>query len=138
MSTRGERNNNPGNIDYNPRIHWIGLVGIEPKVGADEPRFCLFDSALNGIRAIARIFRSYQAEGLRTPALMLSKYAPGIENDTNAYIDFWCRETGLAPFEAFTLTPKNAYRGVDAIIRFENGRNIYSETLVSSAILKAW
>lgn len=29
---RGERNNNPGNIDYNPRNKWKGLVGIETEV----------------------------------------------------------------------------------------------------------
>ncbi|WP_347147235.1 hypothetical protein [Proteus vulgaris] len=47
---RGERNNNPGNIDYNPRNKWKGLVGIE--TGVPNPRFCVFESPEYGIRAI--------------------------------------------------------------------------------------
>lgn len=42
MSARGIRNNNPGNIDFNPLNAWLGQIGLE--VGVAKPRFARFDT----------------------------------------------------------------------------------------------
>ncbi|GEM_PF-3663667 len=39
--TRGVRNNNPGNIDYNPRNQWQGQLRPDPAI---EKRFARFDT----------------------------------------------------------------------------------------------
>ena len=44
--TRGERNNNPGNIDKNSII-WKGIAAVSTDI-----RFCTFKTAAYGIRAI--------------------------------------------------------------------------------------
>ena len=56
-TTRGIRNNNPGNIDYNPRNDWAGQIGLELKVGNSTPRFARFDTAENGIRALGKLIQ---------------------------------------------------------------------------------
>ncbi len=57
---RGIRNNNPGNIDYNPRNDWQGQLGYEQ--GVTKPRFARFDSPENGIRALAKLLINYRGK----------------------------------------------------------------------------
>lgn len=53
MTARGVRNNNPGNIDFNPRSDWVGQLGLE--VRAAKPRFARFDTPENGIRVLGSV-----------------------------------------------------------------------------------
>ena len=53
--SRGYRNCNPGNIDYNERNRWQGQVGIEAR-----GRFAVFSEHRWGIRAIAVLLITYQ------------------------------------------------------------------------------
>src|SRR5690348_12867209 len=55
-SVRGERNNNPGNLDYDPAIPYKGQLGVEivPPGYAYRARFARFDTSRNGLRALAR------------------------------------------------------------------------------------
>ena len=85
MTDRGVRNNNPFNIDYDPAVKWQGLVGIE--TGVPNPRFCVFKTPVFGIRAGAKVLLTYQNhDGCRTPRQIISRFAPGVENNTAAYI----------------------------------------------------
>lgn len=84
--TRGLRNKNPGNIKELPgdRTQWVGERATD-----DDPIFEEFNSMEDGIRAAAIIFRNYQSRyGLYTIEEMISRWAPGSENDTRAYIKF--------------------------------------------------
>ena len=56
--SRGIRNNNPGNIDYNKNNQWRGQIGIE--TSAINPRFAKFDNARKRIRALAKLLLNYQ------------------------------------------------------------------------------
>ncbi|MFA1583736.1 structural protein [Proteus mirabilis] len=83
---RGERNNNPGNIDYNPANKWQGLIGIE--TGVPNPRFCVFKSPEYGIRAIYKLTQTYQRKyGLNSVSAIINRYAPPVENNTSGYIN---------------------------------------------------
>ncbi len=55
---RSVRNNNPGNIDFNPRNTWQGQLGLE--IGVAKPRFARFDDPENGIRALGRLLINYR------------------------------------------------------------------------------
>lgn len=72
MTARGIRNNNPGNIAFNPRNAWQGQLGLE--VGVAKPRFARFDQAENGIRALGKLLLNYRGKaGLAsTPRWSLS------------------------------------------------------------------
>jgi len=89
---RGVRNNNPGNIDFNPRNAWQGQLGIEVNVA--KPRFARFDQAENGIRALGKLLLNYRGKdgmpgvgrpGIDTPLEFISRWAPSSENNTLAY-----------------------------------------------------
>ena len=75
----GIDNNNPMNIRISTD-HWQGAVG-------DDGTFIKFVSPLMGIRAAARVLRTYRDEhGLNTIAGIVNRWAPPFENDTRGYI----------------------------------------------------
>ena len=79
---RGWRNNNPLNIEYNPRNRWRGQVG-------SDGRFAIFSSREYGYRAAIVILRNYRRRyGLRTLKEMIWRWCPPSErgNDTLKYI----------------------------------------------------
>ncbi len=92
---RGFRAGNPGNIEYNPKVKWQGLAGIEilPPGANFRPRFARFDKAVFGLRAIFRILIAYRdaraANGtpVDTIAEIIARWAPAFENNTTAYIN---------------------------------------------------
>lgn len=103
MSTpRGIRNNNPGNIDFNPRNPWQGQLGIEE--GVARPRFARFDQPENGIRALGKLLINYRGKdglpglgekGIDTVLEAISRWAPSSENDTRAYAEAVARSLGV-------------------------------------------
>ncbi len=90
--TRGVRNRNHGNIGYNPANQWQGQLKPDPAI---EKRFARFDTAENGIRALGKLLISYRGKdgmpgvggkGIDTPCEFVTRWAPGNENNTEAYI----------------------------------------------------
>jgi hypothetical protein len=137
MTTRGILNNNPGNIVYNPANKWQGQTGIES--GFANPRFATFSAPEYGIRAIAALLVSYKDKyGLNTITGLITRYAPGNENDTAAYIKDVSDRMGLRPDQPIDVAQYGVIRPmVEAIIIHENGRNPYNATLLDKALLMA-
>ena len=77
--TRGIRNNNPLNIRSNHHNMWKGKK-------ADVDGFVQFSSPELGIRAAAKTLKSYRKKGLTTITGIINRFAPGSENNTEAYI----------------------------------------------------
>lgn len=120
--TRGERNNNPGNI-VKSASPWQG------KVAGTDSRFETFDTPENGIRALARLLKNYAGQGLDSVEAIISRYAPAGENDTGAYIRAVAQDVGVAPSDPLDLSDFATLRAlVGAIITHENGRNVYADT----------
>ncbi len=118
--TRGERNNNPGNIDKGPA--WQGLAPTQP-----DSRFATFINAEYGIRALGKLLQTYESQGFNTIRKIISKYAPGSENDTDSYIAAVSKKTGIGPDVVISARNESVLLPlVDAIILHENGRNIYA------------
>ena len=129
--TRGERNNNPGNIDKNS-IVWKGIAAVSTDV-----RFCTFKSANYGIRAIGKLVSTYyHTYKLNTIAKIINRWAPPTENNTGAYIAAVCNSCNLQRDDLITsLTPTIQMQLVKAIITHENGRCIYTDTEITNALL---
>ena len=88
-SPRPVRLNNPGDIESGTA--WIGLSQKQ-----DDPRFCGFESAEYGFRALCKILLTYhRVDGLNTISQMIARWAPPEENDTQAYIAFVSKQTGI-------------------------------------------
>ncbi|CDM42403.1 structural protein [Ectopseudomonas oleovorans] len=129
---RGIRNNNPGNIDYNPRNNWQGQLPRDVKI---EPRFACFDTAFNGIRALAKLLVNYRKiHGLRTVEGLISRWAPSNENDTKAYAHAVAAHLGVPIQAGIHLDQDTLEKLVTAIIRHENGQQPYSAELIASAV----
>lgn len=137
--TRGYRNRNPGNIEHVPSNRWQGLADppLEPPPpGGGRARFARFTSHEFGIRALAMLLTTYQdRHGLRTIRGIVSRWAPGNENDTEAYIGAVARRMGRHPREGLDL---HRYEDlcplVEAIIHHELGGNPYSRATIDAGL----
>lgn len=140
-TTRGVRNNNPGNIDFNKANQWQGQLGIEE--GVPTPRFARFDSAENGIRALGKLLQTYQSKyGLKTVKAIINRWAPPGENDTGAYVSAVQQSiklsTGKDATGELTLTDPAVMTGlVKAIIKHENAGFEYPATIVAEGVRRA-
>lgn len=133
--TRGERNNNPGNIrEYANDAHWQGERATD-----DDPAFEEFVTAEAGIRALGKTLLSYQRKhGLRTVRVIINRWAPTNENDTSAYVDSVAKQMTVSADADIDL--EQSFRLFDitkAIIRHENGRVIYTDTQIEEGVAKA-
>lgn len=133
---RGVRNNNPGNIDYNPANKWQGRL---PQDKAIEDRFERFESPEMGIRALARLLITYQdRHGLDTVAEYLARYAPTVENDTSAYVRRVADDLGVDPDEQIDVHEYPTMRAlVVAIIAHENAGYAYPDAVVDKGLALA-
>lgn len=134
--TRGIRNNNPGNIDYSLANKWLGQVGIEP---GPKGRFAVFDKPENGIRALGKLLQTYQRKyGLNTIEAIISRWAPGSENDTAAYVRAVERNTRTAPGAQVNLSDQVVLAGlIKAIIHHENAGYEYPAAIFDEGVRRA-
>lgn len=125
----GLRNNNPGNIRPDSRWDWQGQVGT-------NKGFVVFDSDLMGLRAMARNLRNQQRiHNLDTIESILKKYAPDNENDTQAYISFVSKQTGILPHIPLDLEDDGVVTSLMVpMIRMENGQQPYSTEKIMEAV----
>lgn len=141
---RGLRNNNPGNIDYNPRNDWQGQLPPDPAI---EKRFARFDCPENGIRALGKLLINYRGKdgmpgiglnGIDTVRETINRWAPSVENDTEAYVDAVADAAGVTPNAPINIrTPSILLGVVTAIIKHENGGNPYAPAVIAEGVRRA-
>jgi hypothetical protein len=129
---RGIRNNNPGNLNY------VGQPGATRESGPNG-RFAVFQTAEEGLVALARQLRLYAQRGINSVRAIISKFAPPTENDTQAYIDSVSKRLGVDANASLNVNDPRVMQGLmDAIIKVENGSNPYStEQLASASAVRA-
>lgn len=115
-TSRGLRNNNPGNIRHDDTT-WRGEVASADKA------FKAFESMAWGYRAMYVVLNTYQKKhGLRTVKQMISRWAPPVENDTEAYVDAVARWSNVSADAGITTTNRDVMMPiVAAMSRVENG-----------------
>lgn len=135
--TRGERNNNPGNIERAPKkpIPWRGM---SPDQSGDA-RFVVFITPYDGIRALARnALNAQRRHGCQTIREIISRWAPANENDLAAYIADVCKKVVHGPDDPILLGVSTTLEKlVRAIIHHENGRVIYDDETIDAAVKAA-
>ena len=116
---RGWRNNNPLNIEYNPRNKWRGQTG-------SDGRFAIFASREYGYRAALVILRNYQRRyHLLTLTEIIARWCPPGElgNNTRRYIATVARRGCLPMAEPLDLGNKSVVvRLLEAMTFVECGR----------------
>lgn len=116
--SRGLRNNNPGNIRINSD-HFQGEI----KPSRDKA-FKQFQTMAYGYRAMLKMLQNYKKNrGCDTLRKMISRWAPEVENNTNAYILCLSEFSGLSPDQEVDTSDKELMCNiVAAMSRIENGR----------------
>ncbi|MBS6487138.1 MAG: lytic transglycosylase [Citrobacter freundii] len=126
---RGERNNNPGNLNF------AGQAGAE----LERPggRFARFETAFDGLRALSRQLMLYAGRGINSVEKIISTWAPASDNNnTAAYIQAVSQRLGVDPRVALNMKdPQTMSALMSSIIHHENGRNIYSRELIGKAAI---
>lgn len=138
--SRGFRNRNPGNIEFNTANQWQGQTGIEaPPPGGGRARFAVFSSHEYGIRALAMLLTTYQdRHGLRTVAGIIGRWAPGNENNTGAYVRAVAQAMGIRPDDTIDVHQFEGLRPlVVAIITHECGGNPYDAGTIDRGLALA-
>lgn len=96
MTSRGERNNNPGNLEASP---W---TRSQPGYVGSDGRFAIFDSMDSGIAAqVKLLIGSYINRGFDTVASIINRYGndPGTADDISVrnYINYVSDRLGVSP-----------------------------------------
>lgn len=132
MIPRGVRQNNFGNIRHGDP--WRGLTPDQP-----DPDFARFESPEYGIRAMAKILVNYKKKyGVDTIREAISRWAPPVENDTDAYVDHVCDRVGFGPDDKIDLENRILLcRVISAIVRHENGRKEDGSDWVTAEQIRA-
>lgn len=115
--SRGLDNNNPGNIRRS-KVNYKGE--LHP---SNDAAFKQFTSIEWGYRAMFILLDVYQRKyGLNTLRGMISRYAPPVENATDAYVHAVSDMTGIYPDEVIdTRDESTMVPMVAAMSRVENG-----------------
>ncbi len=121
---RGIRNNNPGNIEKTTTL-WRGEM---PHFQNTDGRFKQFYNYAYGLRAAILNIKAYFKKGYITPRQIINRWAPPGENNTDNYIRFVSKYTGVpentpVPFEKQTIQ-----KLIEAIIIKENGKLYLNQT----------
>jgi hypothetical protein len=98
---RGQRNCNPGNIRRSSD-QWAGAYTSREQCEAAgrtwDDEFVVFYSFADGERALGHVLRTYgNAYNLNTVRLIITRWAPPAENDTESYVQFVASQLGVAP-----------------------------------------
>lgn len=130
---RGIRNHNPGNIRRSSDP-WQGLAERQGDV-----EFFTFKSPIYGIRALARTLITYQDKhGLRTIRQIIGRWAPPVENNTNAYVRAVAEATDLDADQMLDLHDFDyLFPLTKAIIKHENGQQPYTDAQITKALVLA-
>jgi len=117
--SRGERNNNPGNLEASA---WTKK---QPGYKGTDGRFAIFDTPENGRKAQERLLiNNYLSKGHDTPSKVINRYGndPGPEDDKSVqnYIAYVSRRLGINPNDK--IPAGKAALLAQAMREFETGK----------------
>jgi hypothetical protein len=127
--TRGIRNNNPLNIRHSAD-QWQGM-----KANQTDPSFVQFESMAYGYRAAWKVLESYwnhfeQVGKLFNARNIIARWAPPVENDTEAYVRSVVSLSGLGGNE--NIPRPKRYRNFERLEK--TARLIAAMTCVENGI----
>ncbi len=129
---RGVRLNNPGNLRHS-KDKWQGKASEQP-----DASFVQFTSPQFGIRAMARVLIQYEKAGVNTVRKVIDRWAPAVENDTEAYIAHVAQLLDADPDQIIDIDSFEVmFPLVKAIIAHENANYAYPDKLVTDALRMA-
>ena len=111
----GFKNNNPGNIRYNPKIRGV--------IGRSANGFAIFANRWSGLAAMRRLLSGYISKGFNTISKIINRYAPAADNNKpDIYISFVSQKAGIRPDDK--LTPADLEKIIPAMVQMEHGKKL--------------
>lgn len=98
----GMRVNNPGNIKYNPRLAYAGMLGPSQHTDQGDPQMT-FDTPQNGMNAAARLALTKYARGQTSAMAIVAGEGGWTPGNTEAAANI-ARTMGVAPNEDLRLS----------------------------------
>ena len=135
---RAVRNNNPLNIRISAANDWQGELPEELNKATDS-EFESFFNPVAGYRAAVIVLRNYQKKyGLFTLNDIINRFAPTVENNTNAYVNAVSDFVGVLPNDVINLFDDNTMLQVLlAMHKHEAGGIYFGEKLALKGIQAA-
>jgi hypothetical protein len=128
---RGIKNNNPGNILYNPNNAWAGKIPYDQNT---DGKFEQFKSYAYGVRAMIVLIKNY-FKSLNTVRGIVMRWNKGNEN----YINFVAQSLQVSADVKLTPNKATIKALVLAIANFENGVSIGDYPAISDDMFEtAW
>ena len=95
-----------------------------------------FTRPVYGLRAMAVLLRYYQNKlHLKTVSAIIHRWAPQVENDTDAYVAYVCKRLSVMPHEDIDLSDSLTLSNLmKVIVNYENGYSPYPDSLFQEAI----
>lgn len=109
---------------------------MNPNSRSIDAAFCVFNTPVAGIRALAKVLINYKKlYGLNTVRQIISRYAPPNENQTTAYVQSVARQLGVLPDVVIDIEERGVLTVfIKAVIRMENGIQPYSDETIQKGI----
>ncbi len=134
----GERNFNPFNMegfkDEEGEWKWTDWQGLAEEQ-TDMP-YLQFVDIEHGLRAgYKNLHNQWRMHHLNTVATIIEKYAPPVENNTQAYINAVCVSMRVHPSAVLNMDDNNIlFWFGKAIIEHEEGRCLYTDEQLHAAV----
>ena len=111
----GFKNNNPGNIRYNPKLKGV--------IGRSSNGFAIFANRWAGLAAMRRLLTGYISKGFNTISKIINRYAPAADNNKpDLYISFVAQKAGIKPDAK--LIPADLEKIIPAMVQMEHGKKL--------------
>jgi hypothetical protein len=130
---RGIRNSNPLNLRISDNA-WQGK-----RCPNTDGTFEQFDSAIDGIRAGAKLFLTYYRDyGLDSVHGLIGRFAPSNENDTEAYVNDVAGMMTVSPSTPLIVDNQAILENLITAVTFhENGCCPYPMAVIAQAVSEA-
>jgi hypothetical protein len=128
--TRAWRNNNPGNIVRGQFTQNSGDIGT-------DGRFAIFPDEATGMAALLSLLRTNTYQSL-TIKDAIFKYAPPNENNSDAYVMFIQRQTGLDINRKMSSLSEAELNSVAGAIKVQEGWKVGNVYSCSDTSAPAW
>jgi len=128
-TTRGLRNNNPGNIIHTPK-KWVG------EVDCPDLKFKCFESPLAGLKALIRNLDVYHLKyRLTTIERIISRWSPKNENDTGRLIKDITRSLDSMGYHMYDYSNADHVAAlIRGIIISENGTSPFNQSYIKEVL----
>lgn len=134
MATRGIRNNNPLNIRHG-KNQWQGMSKQQT-----DRAFVQFTERKYGYRAAFVLLRGYiEKKGINTIGKIIARWAPSQDsNDTQAYVDYVARTTGIQADEPLRFDDQQALVAIVRSMAQMESAIIEKENILNEAYCLAY